>query len=115
MERVHRVVNAAMDLKALQPVALDVRALTSYADTLVLVSGHSDRHVRSIADAVRANLSQQGERPLGIEGYEEGRWILVDLGDLILHVFQNRVREHYDLERLWSDAPRLEIETHQIV
>lgn len=107
------MVNSALDLKALEPVVLDVRALTSYADTLVLATGRSDRHVRSIADAVIATLSQQGERPLGIEGYDEGRWILVDLGDLILHVFQAAVRENYDLERLWSDAPRLDVETDQ--
>ena len=113
LERAHCVVNAALELKALQPAALDVRALTSYADTLILVTGRSDRHARSIADSVLSALSQEGERPLGVEGYEEGRWILVDFGDLILHVFQAQVREHYDLERLWSDAPRLEVELDQ--
>jgi len=113
LERAHCVVHAALELKALQPAALDVRALTSYADTLILVTGRSDRHARSISDSVLSALSQQGERPLGVEGYEEGRWILVDFGDLILHVFQAQVREHYDLERLWSDAPRLEVELDQ--
>ena len=113
LERAHHVLNAAFELKAQEPTALDVRALTSYADTLILVTGRSDRHVRSIADAVMSALSQRGERPLGVEGYDEGSWILVDLGDLILHVFQQSVREHYDLERLWSDAPRLEVELDQ--
>lgn len=113
LERAHRVLNAALELKAEEATALDVRALTSYADTLILVTGRSERHVRSIADAVLSALSKQGERPLGVEGHDEGSWILVDLGDLILHVFQKAVREHYDLERLWSDAPRLDVEIDQ--
>ena len=109
LERAQFVVEAARSLQAEQPVALNVRALVSYADTLVLATGRSDRHARSITDAVLAALSRQGEKPLGIEGYDEGRWILVDFGDLILHVFLSEVRDHYDLERLWSDAPRREI------
>ena len=113
LERAHRVLNAALELKALQPAALDVRALTSYADTLILVTGRSDRHVRSIADAVLSALAQQGERPLGVEGHDKGHWILVDFGDLILHVFLSEMREHYDLERLWSDAPRLDVAADQ--
>ena len=109
LERAQFVVEAARSLQAEQPVALNVRALVSYADTLVLATGRSDRHARSITAAVLAALSSQGEKPLGIEGYDEGRWILVDFGDLILHVFLSEVRDHYDLERLWSDAPRMEI------
>ena len=109
MERAQSVVEAARSLKAEDPVILDVRALVSYADTLVVTTGRSDRHARSITDAVMTELSHQGEKPLGIEGYDEGRWILVDFGDLILHVFLSEVRDHYDLERLWSDAPRMEI------
>jgi len=109
MERAQSVVEAARSLKAEDPVVLDVRALGSYADTLVVTTGRSDRHARSITDAVMAELAHQGEKPLGIEGYDEGRWILVDFGDLILHVFLSEVRDHYDLERLWSDAPRMEI------
>ena len=109
LERALLVVEAARSLKAEQPVALDVGALVSYADTLVLATGRSDRHARSITDAVLAALSQLGEKPLGIEGYNKGRWILVDFGDLILHVFLSEVRDYYDLERLWSDAPTMEI------
>lgn len=108
-ERAQSVVEAAQSLKAENPVVLDVRALVSYADTLVVTTGRSDRHARSITDAVLAELSREGEKPLGIEGYDEGRWILVDFGDLILHVFLPEVRDHYDLERLWSDAPRMEV------
>lgn len=109
LERAQCVVEAARSLKAEDSVALNVRALVSYTDTLVVTTGRSDRHARSISDAVMAAFSRQGEKPLGIEGYDEGRWILVDFGDLILHVFLSEVRGHYDLERLWSDAPKMEI------
>ena len=104
-----RIAKAAVDLKAENLVALDVRELTSFADVFILATGGSDRHVRAIADAVEEVVEELGERPLGIEGYDEGRWILLDLGDVIVHVFQSEVREHYDLERLWSEAPRLDL------
>ncbi len=104
-----RIAKAAVDLKAENLVALDVRELTSFADVFILATGGSDRHVRAIADAVEEVVEELGERPLGIEGYDEGRWILLDLGDVIVHVFQSDVREHYDLERLWSEAPRLDL------
>jgi ribosome-associated protein len=86
-------------------VALDVRKLTSYADTFVIATGNSDRHTRSIADSVVDALRVGGRKPLGVEGYDEGRWVLIDAGDVIVHVFQSEVRADYDLERLWSDAP----------
>lgn len=104
-DRIARVAEAAYGKKAEGLVALDVRALTSYADTLVIATGNSDRHTRSIADAVVDALRESGHKPLGVEGYDEGRWVLIDGGDLIVHVFQADVREDYDLERLWSDAP----------
>jgi ribosome-associated protein len=92
---------------ALDLVALDVRELSSFADAFVLATGTSERHVRAIAEAIEEALAARGERPLGVEGASEGRWILMDLGDVIVHVFQAEVRAHYDLERLWSDAPRI--------
>jgi ribosome-associated protein len=104
-----RIAKAAVDLKAENLVALDVRELTSFTDVFILATGGSDRHVRAIADAVEEAVEELGERPLGIEGYDEGRWLLLDLGDVIVHVFQRDVREHYDLERLWSEAPRLDL------
>jgi ribosome-associated protein len=107
--RATRVARAAFEMKAERLVALDVRALTSYADTFVLMTGRSDRHVRAIADSIIESFKAEGEKPLGVEGHDEGRWILIDLGDVIAHVFQSDVREEYDLERLWSDAPPLAI------
>lgn len=102
--RANRVAEAALDRKALDLVALDVSALTSYADTFVIATATSDRHARAIADSIREAESAAGGKPLGVEGYEEARWVLIDLGDVIVHVFQEEVRSAYDLERLWSDA-----------
>jgi ribosome-associated protein len=104
-----RIAKAAVDLKAENMVALDVRELASFTDVFILATGTSDRHVRAIADAVKEVVAELGEQPLGIEGYDEGLWVLLDLGDAIVHVFQSDVREHYDLERLWSEAPRLDL------
>ncbi len=112
--RAARFAAAADDMKAERLVALDVRALTSFTDTFLLATGTSDRHARSIADAVIAAAHKHSEKPLGIEGYDDGRWVLIDLGDVIVHVFQHDVREEYDLERLWSDAPVLELGTDAI-
>jgi ribosome-associated protein len=103
-----RIAQAAVDRKAENLVALDMRGVVPFADVFILASGNSGRHVRAIADAVEESASALGERPLGVEGYDEARWILLDLGDVIVHVFQPAVREHYDLERLWSEAPKLE-------
>ena len=88
-------------------MALDVRDVVSFADTLVLATGTSDRHTRAIADAIDARMASLDERSLGTEGYAEGRWVLIDLVDVIVHVFLPEIRKYYDLERLWSDAPVL--------
>ena len=110
VQRARRIAEAVLEKKAEDVVALDVRDVTSFADTLVVATGTSDRHVRTIADAVTESQKARGEQPLGIEGYEDARWVLIDLADVVVHVFQREVREHYDLERLWSDAARLEME-----
>lgn len=95
---------AALGKLAEKPLALDVRDVVSFADVFLIFSGRSDRQVRAIADAVAEAARALGEKPLGVEGYEDGRWVLMDLGDVVVHVFQQEVREHFDLERLWSDA-----------
>jgi ribosome-associated protein len=102
--RANRVAEAAFDRKAMDLVALDVSGLTSYADTFLIATASSDRHARAIADAIREAEAAMGAKPLGVEGYDEARWVLLDLGDVIVHVFLAEVREAYDLERLWSDA-----------
>lgn len=103
------IAEAARELLAEDVVALDVRQAVSFADTFIVATGRSDRHVRSIGDAIAEALERAGEKPLGVEGYQEGRWLLMDLGDVIVHVFQPDVRRHYDLERLWSEATPLDV------
>lgn len=100
---VQEIVSAALDdIKALDVAVLDVRGLTDIADTMIIASGTSDRHVRSIADRVVERVKAAGIRPLGVEGGREGEWVLVDLNDVILHVMLPRVRELYGLEHLWE-------------
>ena len=104
-----KIAEAARERLAEDVVALDVREAVSFADAFVIASGRSDRHVQSIGDGIAEALAQAGEKPLGIEGYQEGRWLLMDFSDVIVHVFQPEVRRHYDLERLWSDATPLDV------
>ncbi len=102
-------VTAALDdMKAVNVKVLDVRGLTDIADTMVIASGNSDRHVRSIADNVARKAKEAGYRPLGTEGARDGEWVLVDLTDILVHVMLPRVREFYGLESLWDagDAPK---------
>jgi ribosome-associated protein len=108
-EKARLVAEAALDVKAEDVVALDVRELSSFADVFVVCSGRSDRQVRAIAEAVEKAAKEAGAPPLGIEGQAEGRWVLIDLDDVIVHVFQPEARGHYDIERLWSDAPQIEL------
>ncbi len=110
IEKARAAAEAALARRAENLSLLDVREVASFADTFLIVSGRSDRQVRAIADAIRDALAALGERPLGIEGYEEGRWVLIDFGDLVAHVFVPELREYYDLDRLWGDAPDLAAE-----
>ncbi|MCU7878935.1 MAG: ribosome silencing factor [Candidatus Thiodiazotropha sp. (ex Lucinoma borealis)] len=100
------VIKTLDDMKAKDVVVLDVRGKTSITDIMIIASGTSDRHVKSIAQTVAFQAKQAGEAPLGSEGMEDGEWALVDLNGVVVHVMQPKVRDFYHLERLWSmDEP----------
>ena len=100
---------AADSRKAEDIVVLDVQQLSSVADYFLICSGASDRQVRAIADAIADELAQHSEKPLAMEGYQKGTWVLIDCADLIVHVFDDNTRRFYDLERLWYRAPHVEV------
>lgn len=98
-----QVVEGALDeMKAVNVRVLDVHKLTDIADTMIIASGNSDRHVRSIADRLVEHAKKAGFRPMGVEGERDGEWVLVDLQDIIVHIMLPRVREFYRLESLWD-------------
>ena len=98
-------VAALEDMKAVNVKVMDVRKLTDVTDTMIVATGNSDRHVKSIADRVIERCREAGRRAHGVEGQREGEWVLVDLQDLIVHVMLPRIREFYGLEKLWDMRP----------
>ncbi|MEQ9546032.1 ribosome silencing factor [uncultured Marinobacter sp.] len=101
------VISALGEVKAQDVSVIDVRDRTSVTDYMVLASGTSNRHLKSLADSVIAEAKEQGVRASNVEGNNVSDWILVDLGDVVVHVMMPATREFYDLERLWRDAPDL--------
>ncbi|MEE9253269.1 MAG: ribosome silencing factor [Thermodesulfobacteriota bacterium] len=101
--------SAAWDKKARDIVILDVGSINDVTDFIVICSADSDRGVKTIADNIGKKLKEMGMRPLGIEGYTHARWVLIDSGDVVVHVFHEPVRELFDIEGLWIDAPRVKI------
>lgn len=99
---VELVVDALGDLRAADVVTIDVRGKTAIADMLVIASGTSERHVRSLADRAVERVKEAGVRPLGVEGARGGDWLLVDLNDVIVHVMSREKRDFYNLEKLWT-------------
>ncbi len=99
----------ADDFKAEQIVVLNVEGICSYADYFVICSGRSTRQVQGIADNIEEQLRKRGIKPLGIEGWREGLWVLMDYEDVIIHIFYSPIREVYDLEGLWADAKNIQI------
>jgi ribosome-associated protein len=104
------IAKAALDKKAEDVMVLDVRGLTGYADYFVLMTADSDRQASAIADYVEEAMKTAGVSKVGVEGYETGRWILMDYGEVVAHVMSRESRGFYDLEGLWADAPRFAVE-----
>ena len=100
---------AALDHKAEDLVALDVRALAGYTDYFLIMSGRSTRHVQGLANAIGEKVVRKRLKEGKVEGLSEGQWVLLDCNDVVVHIFYREVREFYDLEGLWHDAPRVDL------
>jgi ribosome-associated protein len=108
-ERVLLCVNASLQRKAKDLIILNVKEYSSIADYFIICSGTSDRQVQAIAASIHENLKEYDILPLGIEGERLGKWVLMDYADVIIHIFYEPIREFYDIERLWSDVPCMEV------
>lgn len=109
-ELVRRAAELCQDRKAREGLILDLRGLSDATDFFLIASGDSDVHVRAIAEHIIEELARAGRKPAGVEGERAGRWVLIDYLELVVHVFHPRLREFYQLERLWGDAPVVAIE-----
>lgn len=100
---------SAIDKKAENVKILDLSDLSGFTDAFVLCNGSSDRQVQAIANSIEASMEAAGHEALSVEGLQDGRWVLMDFGDVVVHIFLDALREYYDLESLWADAPRVSI------
>jgi len=108
-ERVLAALHAASEKKALDPVVLDLREIASFTDYFVIVSGANERQVQAISDEVYETLKKSGHAAARVEGYKTAEWILLDYGDFVVHVFEQKARKFYDLERLWRESKRIDV------
>ena len=108
-EIVESIVDAALEARGKDVRVLKVASLFPEADYFVLISGRSDRQVQGISNKILQQLDDLGLNPSSLEGLDSGQWVLIDCGDVIVHVFYEPIREHYDLESLWSKAPNFEV------
>ena len=107
------IAQAALEKKASDVVILDVAELTSVADFFIFGSGESERQVKAIADHIAKEISRQYKAAAQVEGAEVATWILLDYGDIVVHIFRTDIREYYGLEKMWSDAPRIPLPEEQ--
>ena len=108
-ERVCAALHAAGEKKAIDPVVLDLREIASFTDYFVIFSGANERQVQAISDEVYEQLKKAGSPAARVEGYNTAEWILLDYGDFVVHVFEQKARKFYDLERLWRESKRVEL------
>lgn len=100
------ILAAIADAKGQDTKTLDVRAVTDFTDYMIIVSGTSSRHVQTVVDKVRVHMRERGVRPVGSEGEATGDWVLIDFGDVVVHVMRPQVRDFYNLEKLWGEGAR---------
>lgn len=103
------IAKSASELKAVDIKVLDLSSLCSFTDFFIVCSGMSDRHVQSVADQILTDQKKDGHTSLGVEGYDKGEWILIDYGNVVAHVFYPDARHFYNIEKLWGDAPRINL------
>lgn len=110
IEKARLCLDIIEERKAIDPILMEVSRLTSFTDYFLVASGASTRQVQAMSQHMARRLRDQGFKPFGIEGEQEGHWVLMDYGDVVIHIFYQPVREFYDLEGLWTEAPRVEID-----
>ena len=110
-ERVMLALQAAAEKKAIDPTVLDLREIASFTDFFVITSGGNERQVQAISDEVYETLKKAGSTAARVEGYKTAEWILLDYGDFVVHIFEQKARSFYDLQRLWRESKRVEVPT----
>ena len=108
-ERVRRALHSAAEKKALDPTVLDLRGISSFTDFFLIFTGANRRQVQAISDEIVEQMKRHGSPAARVEGYQNAEWILIDYGDFVVHVFEEKARRFYDLERLWREASRLDV------
>lgn len=113
-DRVRRALHAAAEKKALDPTVLDLRGISTFTDFFVMFTGANRRQAQAISDEIVEQLKRHGSPAARVEGYQNAEWILIDYGDFVVHVFDEKARRFYDLERLWREAGRLDISSEHL-
>jgi ribosome-associated protein len=113
-ERIRRALNAAAEKKAIAPTVLDLRGISSFTDFFVILTGANRRQVQAVSDEIVEQLKHHGSPAARVEGYQNAEWVLIDYGDFVVHVFDDKARRFYDLERLWREARRLDLSPEEL-
>jgi ribosome-associated protein len=114
-DRIRRAINAAAEKKAIDPTVLDLRGISSFTDFFVIVTGANRRQVQAISDEVVEQSKRSGNPAARVEGYQNAEWVLIDYGDFVVHVFDDKARRFYDLERLWREARRRDLSPDDLI
>jgi ribosome-associated protein len=113
-DRIRRALNAAAEKKAIDPTVLDLRGISTFTDFFVIVTGANRRQVQAISDEVVEQLKRNGTPAARVEGYQNAEWVLIDYGDFVVHIFDDKARRFYDLERLWREARRRDLSSDDL-